>query len=54
MTARELIQMLQSLGEENLDRKIVMFDNSAVFTPSAIKVLDEKWSDKLVGKILID
>ena len=46
--------MLQSLGEENLDKEIVMFDSPAVFTPSAVKVLDEKWSDKLVGKILID
>ena len=53
MTARELISNLQSLGEKNLDREVVMFDGPAWFTPSRIKVLDESFKNHK-GEILID
>jgi hypothetical protein len=54
MTARELIKALQDLGEENLDREIIMFDGPNYYTPYKVEILDEQWSKKLVGKILID
>ena len=53
MTARELIKALQDLGEENLDRTVIMFDCAYSYTPSQIQVLDETWGS-LVGEILID
>ena len=53
MTARELINRLQALGEENLDSNIVMFDGPAWYTPSRIDVLDESFKNHK-GEILID
>ena len=54
MTARELIQELQKLGEENLDKEIIMFDGPSYYTPYKVEVLtDEKWR-RHTGKILID
>lgn len=53
MTARELIQQLQNLGEENLDRKIIMFDGPNSYTPYKIEILKEEW-DRLEGNILLD
>lgn len=53
MTARELIKALQDLGEENLDRTVIMFDGPAYYTPYKIEILDEKWN-KQAGKIMID
>ena len=55
MTARELIKALQDLGEENLDRNIVMFDGPSLYTPYKVKILEEKeWGNRLIGKIIID
>lgn len=56
MTARQLITALQSLGEENLDREICIFDGQwpSWYTPYKVEVLDDdKWKI-LKGKILID
>ena len=53
MTARELIKVLQDLGEENLDRDIVMFDGPSYYTPYKVKVLNGQFSH-LQGKVLID
>jgi hypothetical protein len=53
MTARELIKALQDLGEENLDREIIMFDGSSYYTPYKIEILNEKWG-RQAGKIMID
>ena len=53
MTARELIKVLQDLGEENLDRDIVMFDGPSYYTPYKVEILDGQFSH-LQGKILID
>ncbi len=53
MTARELIKALQNLGEENLDKDIVMFDGPSYYTPYKVKILDGQFSH-LQGKILID
>ena len=53
MTARELIKALQDLGEENLDRDIVMFDGPSYYTLYKVKILDGQFSH-LQGKILID
>lgn len=53
MTARELIKVLQDLGEENLDRDIVIFDGPFNYTPYKVKILDGQFSH-LQGKILID
>ena len=55
MTARELIKALQNLGEENLDRDIVMFDGPSFYSPCKVKVLKDKaWGNRLTGKIMID
>ena len=53
MTARELIKALQDLGEENLDRKIVMFDGPSFYTPYKVAILSEDWG-RQAGKIMID
>lgn len=53
MTARELIKALQDLGDNNLDRDIVMFDGPSHYTPCKVKILDGQFSH-LQGKILID
>lgn len=53
MTAKQLIKALQDLGEENLDRDIVMFDGPSHFTPYKVEILDGQFSH-LQGKILID
>ena len=55
MTARELIKALQDLGEENLDRNIVMFDGPSFYSPYKVKILEDKaWGNRLIGKIMID
>ena len=49
-----MIKALQDLGDENLDREIVMFDGPYYYTPHKIEVLkDKKWS-KQYGCIMID
>jgi len=53
MTARELIKALQDLGNENLDREIIMFDGPSHYTPYKVEILDRQFSH-LQGKILID
>ena len=53
MTARELIKALQDLGEENLDRDIVMFDGPSWYTPYKVAILGKNWG-KQAGKIMID
>lgn len=54
MTARQLITALRTLGEENLDREICIFDALSWFTPYKVEVLDDdKWKT-MKGKILID
>lgn len=54
MTARELIKTLQDLGDENLDREIVMFDGPSYYTPYKVEVLKDKSWGRQYGKILID
>ena len=54
MTGRELIKALQDLGDENLDREIVMFDGPSYYTPYKVEVLnDRKWG-RQYGCIMID
>ena len=53
MTARELIKALQDLGEDNLDRVIIIFDGPSYYTPYKVEILDGQFSH-LQGKILID
>lgn len=53
MTARELIKALQDLGEENLNRDLVMFDGPSWYTPTNVAILGRKWG-KQAGKIMID
>ena len=54
MTARELIKALQDLGEDNLDKDVIMFDGPSYYTPYKVEVMtDNNWS-KLIGKIMID
>ena len=53
MTARELIASLQELGEENLDREIVMFDGPSSYTPYKVEILKDNFP-RLKGNILID
>lgn len=55
MTGRGLIKALQDLGEENLDREIIMFDGPSYYTPYRIEVLqDNKLGKNTQGKIIID
>ncbi len=57
MTARELIKRLQDLGEEGLDKEIIMLDCSSYYTPYRIQIIDEKLgfkNERLIGNILID
>ena len=55
MTARELIKALQDLGEDNLDREVIMFDGPSYYTPYKVEIMkDKNWGKKLQGKIMID
>ena len=54
MTARDLIQTLQNLGEDNLDREVIMFDGPSYCTPYKVEILSQDWGKKLQGKIMID
>lgn len=56
MTARDLIKLLKELGEENLDREVIMFDCSWYYTPYKVEILiNREGRDRhLNGKILID
>jgi hypothetical protein len=54
MTARQLIDSIQKLGEENLDREVIMADAGSFYTPYKVEILfDEEWK-RQQGKILID
>ena len=54
MTARELIKALQDLGEENLDKQVIMFDGPSYYTPYKVEITsDPKWGN-LKDKIMID
>ena len=53
MTVRRMIKTLQDLGEENLDREIIMFDGPSYYTPYKIEVLGGDWN-RLCGKVMID
>lgn len=54
MTARQLIESLQNLGEENLDREIIMTDGPSTFTPYKVEILGDDIWKLSKGKILID
>lgn len=55
MTVNDLIRSLQKLGEENLDKEVIIFDCASHFTPYKVEVLkDGYWRKELVGKVLID
>ena len=55
MTAHELIKALQDLGEENLDKDVIMFDGPAWYTPYKVEVIkDKNWGKRLQGKIMIN
>lgn len=53
MTARQLVKLLNDLGEDNLDREIVMADCNYLYTPYKVEILDKEWKTQC-GKILID
>ena len=53
MTARQLIKSLKDLGEENLDRNVIMMDGASIYTPYKVDVLDDTFG-RLEGNILID
>ena len=52
MIVRELIHQAQQLGEENLDKEVIMFDGLSCFTPTKMIVLGESWP-RFKGKVLI-
>ena len=55
MTAKELIKKLQDLGEENLDKEVIIFDGPSYYTPHKVEVLSDKdWGHRLQDRILID
>ena len=53
MTVRELIQQAQELGEEDLDKDVIMFDGPSWYTPTKIVLMGESWP-RFKGKVLID
>lgn len=53
MTARQLIESLQNLGEENLDREILIFDGPSFCTPYKVEIY-RSHKKILDGRILID
>jgi hypothetical protein len=54
MTARQLIKSLQDLGEENLDKEVIMMDGPSSYTPYKAVLLEEDTWGRLKGNILID
>ena len=42
MTARELIQMLQSLGEENLKKQVLIYDEYRYVNIDTVKIIKER------------
>jgi len=55
MTVEQLIKRLQNLGEENLDKEVIIFDCASYFTPYKVEILKEDhWRKELAGKVLID
>ena len=54
MTARELIKALQDLGDEALDKQVIMFDGPSWYTPYKVEILSKDWGERLQGKIMID
>ena len=54
MTARELIKALQDLGEENLDKQVIMFDGPTYYTPYKVDITNDPTWGNLRGKIMID
>lgn len=54
MKAKELIKELQKFSESDLDREVIVFDGPAYATVSRVEILNNKWSERLRGKILID
>ncbi len=53
MTAKELIEALQDLGEENLDRKVITFDGPNYSLLNKVELLDDSWG-RLKGRIALD
>ena len=53
MTVQELIKELQKMPQE---ADVIMFDDTAYFTPSKVKVMtkEDGWSKRLLGKVMID
>lgn len=54
MTGKELIKELQKLPESELNKDVIIFDGPAYATISRVEILNNKWSERLRGKILID
>ena len=56
MTVGQLIKSLQNLGEENLEREVIIFDGPSYFTPYKVELLkkEDAWTKGLLGKVLID
>ena len=54
MTGKELLEILQKLPEEDLNRDIIMFDGPSYYTPCKVEVTDGEWSKRLQGKLMID
>ena len=53
MTVRELIHQAQNLGEENLDKEVIMFDGPSYYTPYKLALIGESWP-RFKDKVLID
>ncbi len=42
MTARELIEKLQSFGEENLDKEVLIYDEYRYVNIDDVKIIEER------------
>lgn len=56
MTVKSLIEHLQQLGEENMEREVIMFDGPSWYTPYKVELITKKskLSEKFMGKVFID
>ena len=53
MTLKELIRQAQALGEENLDKEVIMFDGPFYYTPNKLTLIGDSFP-RFKDKILID
>jgi hypothetical protein len=55
MTVGQLIERLNKLGKENLNKEVVMFDGPSYYTPYKVEIVDDcRLGKNIKDKVLID